>query len=1185
MRGSKTLPKIAVVIATKDRYRFLSERSLPSIVLQTRRPDFLVLVDDSSPEVRVINAQLVSSLNMPECEVAYIENGRSEGASGSWNSASDFLCSKDKDPEGLYIAFLDDDDAWSPMYLDSCYTAAIERELDMVATDLNRIEYVGGYPCVNKAPEQLCADDFLTGNPGIQGSNLFLRLSVLLAAGGFDEALQSTTDRDLCIRIADLGSVRYGRIPIPLVDHYADSERPRLSTPGSRAKIDGLTAFWQKYLGRMTISQRAVFIERATALFGWRPPNDPVVSMWDIYERKRALVLGLVVYNERPDDILRIVQELASCTDQALVGLDVVLLEDGQSDVEPSLLARAASILRDSGKGSFRFCLERQKEDSRAGLFYSESSIEYQAAPDLRHQMLSVYCGRVAASRTGTEVWIAKSAECKGCPEGGEIDKILCWLQATREESTATPIQDAAGVIALDQWIQSERVSTAGHRIRRRFALDHLRLLGCGSEAVVFTDEIMVYKCIDYWKTRMPQSQLEFLRSQVGRWADMPGLYVLRDVLEDGPWVILTYDYERSSPYQGGHESDLIRLLNSCSVAGIVCNNIHPKNLVVTSSGVKLIDYGSDIRAWTALGFEHMARKAFLACRHAAHPGLGKLMRLALSNDELPEMAGYKIFRERLEERLMPLISATPAPMLIAKAPPHQPFRLYVGVISSDPMMLKPLLHDLVSLQGGAVREMAIVVLNNGCPPIALDAVVSQARNAGLQIVIVSEEQQRRDAASGGFGAAFRDRPVGQVGIARARTMLQRYLGAFLKSDKGSFGWVLDDDMRVDERAKKYLPWLPAFREQGTDVLIGVQEGASPNPPLNGLRVHLVDLIHNIYWLRNLPDNAVLPNRAAENKVLRDRYPDYYYDLSRKHTGHLEMPHWLEPVTSSETVREAYSRLLSGAVNLLNGFPLTRPIIASAPMDPLISARASVNRGGCTFIINHRALSETPNMIASFQGREARRSDMIWAIVNRHYRGMNIQAVDFPAHHVGRVNMLPNLNVKKVQGEIIGSTIYAGMMDFLNVRPDHDLAFSSKELDEICRLVGHHLGRRWRMLEQNFYRIAGLRASIGRLVRPGELTDLLRYLAEWFTTETFDHIQSGVGAHENDHIREFLASLRGVADDYAAATEKINVTEARLADNGIFSIGVPHGAPQSDQGLMGLAGHSIVYSARPIKEW
>jgi hypothetical protein len=424
--------------------------------------------------------------------------------------------------------------------------------------------------------------------------------------------------------------------------------------------------------------------------------------------------------------------------------------------------------------------------------------------------------------------------------------------------------------------------------------------------------------------------------------------------------------------------------------------------------------------------------------------------------------------------------------------------------------------------------------------------VVREARRAGLHVAVIDEARQRLDAATGGFGAALRDRPQGQVGIAMARTMLQRYLGGVLAADTGSIGWILDDDMRVDPRAEAFLAWLPAFREQGTDVLIGACEGSSPNPPLSGLRVHLVDLLHNLHWLRNLPEGMVLPDRTAENDSLRAEFPDYYYDLSRKHTGHLEMPHWLEPAAPGETVREAYARLLNGAVGLLNGDPLTRPIIASPLSDPLESAKDSVNRGGCTFILNHRALSETPNSIVTIRGREARRSDMVWAIVNRHYRRMRIQAVAFPIHHVGRVNVAPTLNFEKVQGEIVGSTLYAGLTEFLRARPHHHLDFSREETDEVCGLANSHLARRWRMVEQSFDRIAGLREALRCLARPGELCELVGYLDEWFTPDSFGRLRSGVTSHERGTVWDFLGSLRSVADDYAGASVEVDFVLAQV---------------------------------------
>ncbi len=1143
-------PKIAAVIATSNRFHMLAERSLPSVSAQTRLPDVLVVVDDSTLPARPANAVLVNSLVLSGCEVVYLENERSTGASGAWNTALDFLTGKVDEPYQIFVAILDDDDSWDADYLERCAAAVQNQQLDMVAAGLRRFESGRNQPLLSEAPPSLRAEDFMVSNPGIQGSNLFVRLPVLLAAGGFDEGLRSTTDRDLCIRIADLGTVRYSHLPIVLVNHFADSDRVRLSTCGSTAKIEGLTSFWRKYAGRMTDEQRRAFLDRSAALFGWRPPGDNVVGLSHHAPPKKALVLGLIADHDRPDELLEVIHHLAGWKDDTLVGLDVVLLERGSPGHRPALIDEATKRLRDCGVGCFCVSLKDLDEFNTGKL--SSDAVLYMEQPtgDSCRQLLGIYSGRVAADRVGTEVWLVVGSERNGCaPDGMKAQDVLRWLHATQADSKQLATLSSNPIVsgALNEWLQRERVTTAEHRVKRRFSLEHVRLLGCGSEAVVFTDERTVYKCIDYWKTRIPQPQLDFLRGQIGQWEGKPGLYTLRSVEEDGPWTVLTYDYETSTPYNGGQEVDLIRLLCSCCEAGIVCNNIHPKNLVVTPSGTKLIDYGSDIRPWTPLGFEHMARKAFLTCRHAAQPDLPSLMRRAIQGDSLPEMTDYHDFRAIVDEASNRVGFHHGAKDDFGEAPEHPPLRLYVGVITSDPTMLAPLLSGLLSIQASeSVQTLGVLILDNGSSSNELDAVVHRNRNRCLKIAVIDEAQQHQDIAAGCFGSALRSRPQGQVGIAMARTMLQRYLGAVLAADTDSFGWVLDDDMRVDDRAHAYLRWLPAFRDQGVDAIIGACEGSSPNPPLNGLRVQLVDLLHNLHWLRRMPDDMLLPNRASENAELRACYPDYYYDLSRKHTGHLETPHWLEPVTHGETVGEAYRRLLNGAIGLLNGDPLTRPIIVTPSPDPLNAAKDSVNRGGCTFILNHRTLSATPNLITNIDGREARRSDMVWAIINRYYRHMSIKAVAFPIHHVGRINAAPSLNTEKVRGELIGSTLYAGLTEFLRARPNHDLAFSPEESDEVCNLAELHLARRWRQLEQSFHRIAGLREALCAVASPGELQGLLECLKAWFTPKNFDQLRAGMKVHDRKEVRRFLTSLQQAADDYAATTVNIDFIETQL---------------------------------------
>ena len=1127
MNESEPASGIAVVVATRDRPRLLSERALSSVTSQTRAPEHLIVVDDSSPDVRATNREIVEGLQIPGCCVIYLENARTEGASGSWNTALDILTDIATDGD-MFVAILDDDDAWRPTYLERCEAAARHRRLNMVAADLRRVESVDQQPTIEEAPEALDADACLVCNPGIQGSNIFARLSVLLAAGGFDEALRSTTDRDLCIRIADLGWVRYGRLSEALVDHFADSDRARLSTRGSAAKLDGLSAFWRKHAGRMRTDQRKAFAARAAAHFDWIAPEQPAFPDCPAADATHRfdLVLGLVASHDRPAELMEFVRQLAECRDAALVGLDVVLFEHAtRKCTGPDLLAVAAGALRDAGAGCFCFTRELQHEIRGT---------------------VAVCCEAVARSRTGSEVWLAEQKPRAESPQDTGISGVLSWLGAERGGAPSMAPPAAEDAEPLQRWVARERAVTAEHRVRRRYTLGELRVLGSGCESVVFTDGHTVYKCIDHWKRRMPRSQTDFLRSQLGRWANIPGLYVLREVAEDRSWVVLCYDFEESSPYQGGHDDEIVTLINGCSAAGIVCNNVHPKNLVIAASGVKLIDYGSDIRPWSPLGFEHMARRAYLACHHAVNPDLPRLMRNALTDIGSTEFAGYAAFRSRLVDP--PLVrGSTHGEKSSSAVAPHPRSSLYVGVITSDPVTLLPLLRGLSMLaKDCGVIRLVTVVLDNACPAAALDHALREARDAGLEVAVACVAQQREDAAEGAFGRLFRERPVGPVGIAAARTMLQRYVGALMEQDPGSFAWILDDDMRVDNRARGYLQWLPSFRDAGVDVLIGSYEGTSPNPPLNGLRVQLVDIFYNLLWLQGLPEGAALPDRSAENTASRARFSDYYYDLSRRHTAHLEMPHWVEPIVEIETVAEARGRLLASALGILTGQPITRALVSPVPADPIVAATDSVNRGGNTFVLNHRALTQTPNTIVRVQGREARRSDMIWAIVNRQYRRMNVKAVAFPVRHLGQVTNSPRLNIEKVQGELVGSGLYGALAEFLSTRPEHTLNFSSWEVEEIQRLSTRHRDRRLRGLCQSIRRIMGLREAIRGVKRDSDLDDLLSHLDDWFTPELFERIRDGVQAHCGRYVEPFLISLRASADDYASTTINIDFIHAQL---------------------------------------
>ncbi len=106
--GTLIVPSIAAVVATHNRPELLHERALASIDGQTRPPNYLIVVDDSDEEFRSANAEAVARLSIFGTRKLYLENRRTPGASGAWNTAVIHL--QGIDPSA-FVAFLDDDDS------------------------------------------------------------------------------------------------------------------------------------------------------------------------------------------------------------------------------------------------------------------------------------------------------------------------------------------------------------------------------------------------------------------------------------------------------------------------------------------------------------------------------------------------------------------------------------------------------------------------------------------------------------------------------------------------------------------------------------------------------------------------------------------------------------------------------------------------------------------------------------------------------------------------------------------------------------------------------------------------------------------------------------------------------------------------------------------------------------------
>lgn len=250
---------IVSLIATKPRIAMLEGFACPSLQQQSKQPDLVVIVADQRclrpQEIRQIQAQI------PVTETVFLKNPYTAGAAASWNEGFRYIASRYPD---CYVAILDDDDMWHKHHLKTCAAASEESTADIV---LSGIEIKNGSEVIQThIPHNITAADFLTGNPGWQGSNTFIRLKKVLDAGGFRQGLVSCNDRDLAIRVLDTNpNIAY--TGLTTVTWNLNLSIDALSAVGSPQKLKGAAHFYQLYQDRMTTLQRELFFFRMEKLF------------------------------------------------------------------------------------------------------------------------------------------------------------------------------------------------------------------------------------------------------------------------------------------------------------------------------------------------------------------------------------------------------------------------------------------------------------------------------------------------------------------------------------------------------------------------------------------------------------------------------------------------------------------------------------------------------------------------------------------------------------------------------------------------------------------------------------------------------------------------------------------------------------------------------------------------------
>jgi glycosyltransferase involved in cell wall biosynthesis len=265
VNASSQKPEASVVIPTHDRWDLL-RTTLGGALDQREVEHEVIVVDDGSHD-----ATPARLANLVDPRLRVVRHQRSRGAAAARNRGV-------AESRGEWVAFLDDDDLWSPRKLRAQIDAATTEGAEFVyagALDLNEH---GRVSAVEPAPDpiELRKQILMRNAIPAASSNVMVRADVLRRLGGFDERFVHLADWDLGLRLARectgavcteflIGYIRHSRNMLSLssedaldeLDDLISKHGAALGTRADRAALAQWVAFTHRRSGRRVSAARA----------------------------------------------------------------------------------------------------------------------------------------------------------------------------------------------------------------------------------------------------------------------------------------------------------------------------------------------------------------------------------------------------------------------------------------------------------------------------------------------------------------------------------------------------------------------------------------------------------------------------------------------------------------------------------------------------------------------------------------------------------------------------------------------------------------------------------------------------------------------------------------------------------------------------------------------------------------
>ena len=204
-------PVVSVVIPTRNRWAVL-QRALLAATSQQGVDLEVLVVDDGSTDGTPARVEELDD------ERVRVIRRRTSGGPGAARNAGIAAA------KGQWIAFLDDDDLWSPRKLRAQLDAATAAGVAMVYADAialdDELRVIEALP--GPDPSDLADALMLGGAIPAGSSNVMMNATLIEQLGGFDERLSQLADWDLWIRAATTAeSARSPEVLVGYVHHAA----------------------------------------------------------------------------------------------------------------------------------------------------------------------------------------------------------------------------------------------------------------------------------------------------------------------------------------------------------------------------------------------------------------------------------------------------------------------------------------------------------------------------------------------------------------------------------------------------------------------------------------------------------------------------------------------------------------------------------------------------------------------------------------------------------------------------------------------------------------------------------------------------------------------------------------------------------------------------------------------------